>query len=65
MAQRNMSMGDIINVIRAGRSAPAEEENGAWRDRVLTNRMSVVLELAQDDDGHLVIVITAMRRTTP
>ena len=34
---------DVVNVLRGGAVAPAEFENGSWRYRVWTQRMSVVV----------------------
>ena len=42
MEQRNISSLDCINVLRGGIVAAAEYENGSWRYRVHTPKMSVV-----------------------
>ncbi|RLB57348.1 MAG: hypothetical protein DRJ42_00610 [Deltaproteobacteria bacterium] len=50
---------DITNVLRGGVVDPAEWENGAWRYRVRTQRIEVIVEF-ESRDG--LIVITAWKR---
>lgn len=49
---------DALNVLRAGWVSPAEFENGAWRYRVSTNTIEVVVEIESDTD---MLVITGWR----
>mgnify|MGYP000343441480 CR=1 FL=1 len=49
---------DAMNIIRAGVYQPPEYEQGAWRYRVMTQRMAVVLEFASDSE---LVVITGWR----
>ncbi|HJV65770.1 MAG TPA: DUF4258 domain-containing protein [Geomonas sp.] len=42
MEERDISTLDCVNVLRGGKVAPAEYENGSWRYRVYTPRMTVV-----------------------
>lgn len=59
---RGVNAADVVNIIRGGRYEPAEFENGAWRYRVLTNRMAAVLELHIIEDGTKILtVITCWR----
>jgi len=59
MRQRNISAVDVENVLRGGYSGCCEYENGAWRYKVCSNKMTVVIELW--DDGR-VFVVTAFRQ---
>ena len=53
-----MSTVDCLNVLRGGSVEEAEYENGEWRYRVHTGKMSVVVRF--EDDTELMIV-TAWR----
>lgn len=50
MATDNLSDQDAINVLRAGVVGPPEWENGSWRYRVSTQRMTVVAAFEPDVD---------------
>jgi hypothetical protein len=45
---------DATNIIRGGAYSEAEWEHGAWRHRVQTQRMAVVIEL--ETESELVVV---------
>ena len=47
-----------VNVLRDGVVAEAEYENAAWRSRVFTARMCVVVESVAEDQ---LLVVTAWR----
>ena len=49
---------DAVNVLRGGTVEPPEEVKGAWRYRVRTSRMYVVVEF---DTVTRVLVVTAWR----
>jgi hypothetical protein len=63
--QRAVTMGDVLNVLRAGTVDEAEEENGAYRYRVRTPLIAVIIELPEDDVTEPaeaeITVITVMR----
>ncbi len=50
---------DCVNVLRGGIVEPAEWENGAWRYRVHTTKIYVVVELDAQDR---LTLITAWRK---
>jgi hypothetical protein len=57
---------DVLNILRGGWVEEAEWENGAWRYKVRTQRIVVVIELECDDDGAVeeaeeLVVITVWR----
>jgi Domain of unknown function (DUF4258) len=58
MKKRKISVLDVENVLRGGFSGDAEFENSAWRYKICTNKITVVVELW--DDGR-VFVVTAYR----
>lgn len=58
MAADNLTTVDVVNVLRAGVVQPGEFENGSWRYRVSTQRITVVV--AFRSETHLVVV-TAWR----
>lgn len=58
LAKDDMTTVDAINVARGGVVEPAELENGTWRYRVRTEKMTVVV--AFRDESRLVF-ITAWR----
>ena len=58
MAQRNMSMPDVANVLRGGWCESVEEVSGTWRYRITTPRMVVVVAFRSETELR---VVTAMR----
>jgi hypothetical protein len=58
-----MKEGDVLNVMRGGKiTEPAEHVKDSWRYRVHSPRFSVVVAFDRDEDGELVVVVTAWRR---
>lgn len=49
---------DCVNVLRGGTVAEAEFENGSWRYRVYTQRISVVIRFEAED---ILQIVTAWR----
>ena len=49
---------DCENVLRGGVVRPGEYENGSWRYRVETSRVTVVVAFRSDDE---LVVVTAWR----
>ena len=60
LADDGLDSGDALNVLRGGIVDEAECENGAWRSRVRTARICVVVEFESEAE---LIVVTAWRRT--
>jgi hypothetical protein len=58
LKKRQMSTVDCLNILRAGTAEEAEHENGEWRYRVHTGKMTVVVKF--EDETELMIV-TAWR----
>lgn len=58
LEKHDMSTVDCLNVLRGGTVEEAEYENGEWRYRVHTGKMTVVVRF--EDDTELMIV-TAWR----
>lgn len=58
LQQRNISTVDCENVLRAGLVEEAELERGAWRYRVCSPNMVVVIEFLSENT---VLIITAWR----
>lgn len=58
LRQRKLTMIDCENVLRGGSVDPGEWENGAWRYRVRTNKLTVVAQFLNDDE---VLIVTAWR----
>lgn len=59
LAKDNLTSLDAINVLRGGRiTEPAEFENGSWRYRVHTQRMTVVISFGGAKE---LVVVTAWR----
>lgn len=50
MNKDRLTDGDLLNVLRAGAVDPAEWENGEWRYRVRTQRMTAVVAFEPDAD---------------
>jgi len=50
---------DCLNALRGGSAARAEWESGAWRYRVETGRVTMVIELVSED----ALTVLAARRT--
>jgi len=59
MQADNLTIVDCINVLRGGIVDPAEWENGAWRHRIHTAKIYVVVELESEDK---LVLITAWRK---
>lgn len=59
MKARSITVDDIDNMLRAGRVTSAEWENGGWRYRMGTPRITVIVEI--DLTERTLIVITAWR----
>jgi hypothetical protein len=61
MSERNLTEGDVLNILRGGRIyEPAEFENGTWRYRVHTNTMGAAVAFRSENE---VAVVTAWRTT--
>ena len=58
LADDGLDTGDAINVLRGGVVEEPEFENGAWRYRVRTARICVVVEFESEAE---LIVVTAWR----
>jgi hypothetical protein len=58
MRKDKLDMLDCVNVVRGGAVAPGEWENGAWRYRVSTTRICVVVEFPEPTE---LVVVTAWR----
>ena len=59
MRERDLKSGDVLNVLKAGKILSAPEfENGSFRYRVQTNKMTVVLAFKKPNH---VVVVTAWR----
>jgi hypothetical protein len=58
LAKDNLTMVDAINVLRGGVVEPGEFENGSWRYRVRTSRITVVLAFRSESELR---VVTAWR----
>ena len=58
MQKDKLDMLDCTNVARGGAVAPGEWENGAWRYRVSTARICVVIEFP---DSTEMVIVTAWR----
>lgn len=56
----DMTTVDAVNVLRGGVVRPGEFENGSWRYRVQTGRMTVVVAFRSRTE---LIVVTAWRGT--
>lgn len=60
MAADRLTIVDCINILRGGIVKPAEWENGAWRYRVQTTKICVVIEFESETE---IILVTAWRET--
>lgn len=58
IATDNIKITDVPNILHGGRCEPAEFENDAWRYRIATSRMCVVVEFEEDET---VVFVTAWR----
>ena len=58
LANDHMDIQDCLNVLRGGTVEQAEWEKGAWRYRVRTPRMYVVIEFESDN---ALFIVTAWR----
>ncbi len=58
LRERRLSTLDCENVLRGGAVEDAEWENGAWRYRVWTRKIAVVVQFLSRDE---VLVVTAWR----
>ncbi len=61
MAKDGLTLVDCVNVLRGGVVEPAEWEHDAWRYRVRTARIYVVIEFAAEEE--LVIITTWRTRS--
>ncbi len=60
LAQRNISTVDCENVLRGGTVDPGEWENGAWRYRVRTQKIELIVQFLSDEE---LLIVNAWRRT--
>jgi len=60
MLADNLTIVDCNNVLRGGIVEPAEWENGAWRYRVHTVKIYVVIEFESETE---LVLVTAWRKT--
>jgi len=58
LKERNISMIDCENVLRAGTVHEAEFENGTWRHQIVTGKLAVVVEFLSEKE---ILVVTAWR----
>lgn len=58
LKERNISILDCENVLRAGVVDEAELENGAWRHHVRTRKIVVVVQFLSEEE---VLILTAWR----
>jgi Domain of unknown function (DUF4258) len=58
MKADHLDMADVLNVLRGGWVEEPEYENRAWRYRVRTNRLCVVVEFRSETE---IVVVTAWR----
>jgi hypothetical protein len=58
LAERSMDSVDVVNVLRAGVVQEPEMEDGTWRYRVCTMRMTVVVAFRSKTE---LVVVTAWR----
>ena len=58
LEERNLSMLDCENVLRAGVVDEAEYENGSWRHKVRTNKIAVIIEFLSKEE---ILIVTAWR----
>lgn len=58
LRQRNISIVDCENVLRGGAVDPGEWENGAWRYRVRTQKIEVIIQFLAENE---VLIVTAWR----
>lgn len=58
MRERQMDMLDCTNILRGGKINEGEYENGSWRYKVETGKMSVVVTFLAEDE---LMIVTAWR----
>jgi len=58
LKERNISILDCENVLRAGVVDEAELDNSAWRHHVRTQKIVVVVEFLSEDE---ILILTAWR----
>jgi len=58
MRADNLTTADALNVMRAGAVRPGEFENGSWRYRIETQRMTFVVAFRSETRA---VVVTAWR----
>jgi len=58
MAKDELTIQDLVNVLRGGVVEPSELEHGSWRHRVKTNRICVVVVFVSEREA---VVVTAWR----
>lgn len=66
MCDDHLQQIDVLNVLRGGWVEDAEWENGAWRYKVCTNKITAVIEFEYDDQAEVdelaeLIVVTVWR----
>ena len=54
MAERNLTMQDALNTLRAGRILAAEHENREWRYRACTTRMCFLVAFRSETELSIV-----------
>ncbi len=55
LTERQMIMGDVLNVLHEGKiENDAEFENGQWRYRVATHKMTIVISFGDHDKIRLI-----------
>ena len=59
IAKDGLNDQDAINVLRGGVVEPGELENGSWRYRVRTSRMTFVVAFRSDTEAR---IVTAWRK---
>lgn len=65
MAERNLNMTDIVNVLRGGwlDESRTDYERDSWRYRMTTHRMFVVVATTRDFETPTIRVVTCARLT--
>ncbi len=58
LEERNLSMVDCENVLRAGIVDEAEYENGSWRHKVRTQKIAVIIQFLSEEE---ILIVTAWR----
>ena len=58
MEERKIDNSDCINILRGGKVKEGEFENGSWRYRVETSKMTVVVTFIDENE---LMILTAWR----